>query len=112
MLAAKNEKTSCKEIQDRLRNAILVMIKCDLKKELIFDNYVSKVDLIISSLCLEAVAESVGEYKSIIKNIASYLNPGGYLVFFAVLEETFYMVENQRLPCLFLTKKDIENSLI
>jgi len=42
-----------------------------------------------------------------IGKLASFLKPKGYLFMFGVLEETFYMVEKQRLPCLSFTEKDV-----
>ena len=63
------------------------MDKCDLTQDNILSfNYLKKVDLIITSLCIEAVAKSVKEYSTIINKIAHFLKPKGYFVIFGVLE--------------------------
>jgi hypothetical protein len=49
-------------------------------------NYVKKVDLITTSLTLEAVAENLKEYTQMIKNISRFLKPHGHLMIFGVLE--------------------------
>jgi hypothetical protein len=63
------------------------------------------VDIITSSLCIEAVATSSSNYNQIIKNLTRYLKPKGYIYLIGVLEETFYMVGDQRLPCFKVTEE-------
>lgn len=40
------------------------------------------------------------------------MKKNGYLYLFGVLEETFYMVKDQKLPCLSLTEDQIKTALI
>lgn len=84
---ARQETREAKDIKSRLRKAILMMGKCDLTQDKILSfNYLTKVDLIITSLCIEAVATSVEEYSTMINKIAHNLKPKGHIVIFGVLE--------------------------
>lgn len=47
-----------------------------------------------------------------IKKVKNHLKKNGYLYFFGVLEETFYMVKDQKLPCLSLTEDQIKTALV
>jgi hypothetical protein len=86
-LMARQEKRSVEEVKSRLRKAIFLMGKCDLTQDKILSfNYLSKVDLIITSLCIEAVATSTKDYSTIINKIANFLKPKGHIVIFGVLE--------------------------
>lgn len=67
--------------------------------------------MIASSLCVEAVAQSPENYKEIIGNLKKYLKPNGYIFLIGVLDETFYMVEEQRLPCFQVTEKLLEETM-
>ena len=67
--------------------------------------------MIASSLCIEAVAQSPENYKEIIGNLKKYLKPDGYIFLIGVLDETFYMVEEQRLPCFEVTEKLLEETM-
>jgi len=67
--------------------------------------------VIISSLCLEAVADTLDEYNLIIGRLATKIKSGGYFVLFGVLEETFYKVGEKTLPCLSLKESDIRIAL-
>lgn len=100
------------EISERLRNRIVCLAKLDLEKEKILDIcYMKPADLIVSSLCIEAVAKDFDDWVRIIRNIKKHLKSGGHLFLFGVLEESFYMVKQQRLPCLAITEQQIKSSL-
>lgn len=79
--------------------------KCDLTQENILSDvyYFQKVDVILSSLCLEAVAQTLQDYKKMIKKLKILLKKGGFIYLFGVLQESFYKVKEQKLPCLKLT---------
>jgi hypothetical protein len=90
----------------------MLCTKCDIKQDKILSlDYLKKVDMIITSLCIEAVADTLEEYVCMIGRLSTMIKPGGHLIMFGVLEETFYKVEKQTLPCLSLTEKDIQTSL-
>lgn len=87
-------------------------LKIDLTTTQIFEHpFFKKVDVIASSLCIEAVAQSPENYKEIIGNLKKYLKPNGYIFLIGVLDETFYMVEEQRLPCFKVTEKLLEETM-
>jgi hypothetical protein len=74
-------------IKDRVQKAIIAYTKCDLKQTQILTlNYLKKVDLVISSLCIEAVAETLDEYDQMVNNISKMIKSKGHLVLFGVLE--------------------------
>ncbi len=87
-----------------MRRAIEGCAKIDLTTPTVFEHpYFKKVDIIMSSLCIEVVSTSESHYSQIIGKLKKYLRPKGYMYLIGVLGQTFYMVEEQRLPCFQVT---------
>jgi hypothetical protein len=59
-MISEQENLTKEAIKDRVRRSITAYTKCDLKDARILNlTYLKKVDLMISSLCVETVAETV-----------------------------------------------------
>ena len=80
-------------------------LKIDLDTDQIFEYpFFKKVDMIISRLCVESAAKDNAYFKRVFKNLKRYLKKNGHILFLGILEETYYMVGEQKLPCLSVTK--------
>ncbi|KAK3593396.1 hypothetical protein CHS0354_021971 [Potamilus streckersoni] len=84
---------SFKERQDEIRRKIKNIVFCDVTEpNPVASTSVDGVifDAITSSNCLEAASNTLDGYANCVRNIASLLKPGGYLVLEGSLEMTFY----------------------
>ena len=81
-----------------------------VRGEYIFDHKFDgeKFDIISSNFCLDAVAETRGEYQYFVKRISLYVKPGGFLVCLVSLEETFWYTSHMKVEAhLLLTEEDV-----
>ncbi|KAJ6653166.1 hypothetical protein lerEdw1_010039 [Lerista edwardsae] len=101
------------EKEELLRKTIKQVLKCDVT----LPNPLAPVvlppaDCLLSSLCLEGACKDLPTFCSALKNIGSLLKPGGHLVLYSILEETFYMVGQRRFSCLYLERKFLEDAVV
>ena len=68
-------------------------------------------DVVTSSLCLEACVTSSEGYRYAIRKLKRYLKPGGCIVLFCILDETFYMVGQERFYCFPMSKQLVVETL-
>lgn len=68
-------------------------------------------DLIVSYYCLECVATSHDEWRSLLKSLCHQLKPGGVLFMGAALHCHEYHVLNRSFPCVPLESKDFADAL-
>ncbi|XP_031563646.1 nicotinamide N-methyltransferase-like [Actinia tenebrosa] len=104
--------------EDELRQKIRAIVPCDIKSDNILeipaslgDKYGPPYDVVATSLCLEAVVESEQEYKDTVAKLAKLVKPGGYLMMYAVISQTFYMVGSKKFSSFCLTKEMVEESM-
>ncbi|KAJ7355138.1 hypothetical protein OS493_027927 [Desmophyllum pertusum] len=69
-------------------------------------------DVVTTSLCLEAAVTSAEGYRHAIVKLRRYLKPGGFVLMFGVLGESFYMVGQEKFYCFPLSKDMIEETLV
>ncbi|XP_070553315.1 nicotinamide N-methyltransferase-like isoform X2 [Ptychodera flava] len=87
--------------QTMVRQSIREIIHCDIHKSNPLEPKVYEpFDAIVTSYCVEAACPDKDSFKEAIKNIVNLLKPGGVLLTFTVLDETFYLVGEKRFYCL------------
>ena len=77
------------------------MVRCDLTQDSPIDKgYDQQYDVVMSSLCIEAVARSHEEYTQGMKKLANLIKPGGTLLIFGhgelPGEDGFYVVGEEK----------------
>ncbi|KAM3869241.1 nicotinamide N-methyltransferase [Diretmus argenteus] len=100
-------------VTETLRQRIKQVLKCDITS---LENpfhpvTVEPADCVISSLCLEAASKDREAYRRSLGAVVGLLRHGGVLVLIGVLNETFYMVGDQRFPCVSLSQDFIQQTL-
>ncbi|XP_067656366.1 nicotinamide N-methyltransferase-like [Haliotis asinina] len=104
-------KTDIPEREASIRDKLVGILHCDIRDKNPFStNFISKVDIITSSLCLEAVATDVTSYEECARNMVGMLNPGGHLVIFGCVGGTFYTVGSKRFSSFGMTKDDLQST--
>ncbi|XP_033728087.1 indolethylamine N-methyltransferase-like isoform X1 [Pecten maximus] len=73
---------------------------------------VTQFDIITSSLCLEAAAQTLDQYRSNAANVSSLLKSGGHLILNGVLGQSWYRVGEVKFACVSLTREDIESIFV
>ncbi|XP_033728092.1 phenylethanolamine N-methyltransferase-like isoform X3 [Pecten maximus] len=73
---------------------------------------VTHFDIITSSLCLEAAAQTLDQYRSNAANVSSLLKSGGHLILNGVLGQSWYRVGEAKFACVSLTREDIESIFV
>ena len=110
-----SEEASIRESE--LRKKISHVLPCDIEWEdpvkwpSTWSSQAATFDVVTTSLCLEACVTSREGYRNAIAKLKRYLKPGGYVVMFGVLEETYYMVGQEKFYCFPLSKNLIEETL-
>lgn len=95
-----------------MRRTIKQLLKCDVTQSEPLDPVsLPLVDCLHSSLCLEGACKDLPTFHSALKNISSLLKPGGHLVLFTILEETYYMVGQRPFSCLYLEQTSVEEAV-
>ena len=103
-LEGKSE-SETKQREDFLRGKITQVIPCDIRQNQIIELRDSqRFDVINTSLCLEAVVESEEDYRASIAKLSKLLKPGGHLIMFGVLKQTYYFVGDGKYYTFPLTK--------
>ncbi|XP_046548526.1 nicotinamide N-methyltransferase-like [Haliotis rubra] len=101
-------KTDIPEREASIRDKIVRILHCDIRDKNTFStNFLPKVDIITSSLCLEAAATDLASYEEYAGNMVGMLNPGGHLVIFGCLGGTFYTVGSKRFSSFGMSKDDL-----
>ncbi|XP_046548525.1 nicotinamide N-methyltransferase-like [Haliotis rubra] len=101
-------KTDIPEREASIRDKIVGILHCDIRDKNPFStNFLPKVDIITSSLCLEAVATDLASYEECAGNMVGMLNPCGHLVIFGCLGGTIYTVGSKRFSSFGMSKDDL-----
>ena len=87
------------ERQRQVRSLVKAVVHCDLTQDPPIERgYDQEYDVVISSLCLEAVAQTYAEYKQGMTKLAELVRPGGVLVIYGAeltSGPSVYLVGNQ-----------------
>ncbi|XP_069135705.1 nicotinamide N-methyltransferase-like [Argopecten irradians] len=73
---------------------------------------ITQFDIITSSLCLEAAALTIDQYRTNAANVASLLKVGGHFILNGVLEQTWYQVGEYKFGSVWLSREDIESTFV
>ena len=69
------------ERQELVRSLVKAVVHCDLTQDPPIERgYDREYDVVISSMCLEAVAQTPEEYKNGVDKLAKFVKPGGLLL--------------------------------
>ena len=98
-LEGKGEK-EVEERQEEVRRLVKAVVHCDLTQDPPIERgYDQQYDVVMSSLCIDAVAGTREEYVQGVKKLAKLVKPGGILLLFGVEikgEEGFYVVGEKK----------------
>ncbi|XP_070554662.1 nicotinamide N-methyltransferase-like [Ptychodera flava] len=96
-----------------VRQSIREIIHCDIHKSNPLEPKVYEpFDAIMTSYCVEAACPDKVSFKEAIKNIVNLLKPGGVLLIFTVLDETFYLVGEKRFYCLKVDETFVKTAVV
>ena len=82
-------------LEQRVRAAVRAVVHCDAMMDPVVDYPSPAFDSIIITLCLEEACPTFEALKATIAKLAAILKPGGHLIIFTVLGETYYKVGEQ-----------------
>lgn len=97
-------------MKDKVRG--ILPIDVTMSQPLITGCDVGLFDVIISSLCLEAAAQTLEQYRKNASHVSSLLKVGGHFLLNGVLEQTFYRVSNSKFECVLLKRDDVEKTFM
>ena len=103
--------------EQALRKKITHILPCDIALEdpvkwpSTWTSQLGSFDVVTTSLCLEAAVKSETEYRDAIAKLKKYLKPGGFLVMYSVIGETFYYVGKEKFYCLSVSENQIKEIL-
>ncbi|XP_070553317.1 indolethylamine N-methyltransferase-like [Ptychodera flava] len=99
--------------QAMVRQSIREIIHCDIHKSNPLEPKVYEpFDAIMTSYCVECACPDKDSFKEAIKNIVNLLKPGGVLLIFTVLDETFYLVGEKRFYCLKVDQTFVKTAVV
>ena len=98
-------------IAERLRKVITSVMAADVTLPNPFSPLYIQADVVISHLCLEFVVSEKHQFKEIVKNVASLVAPGGYLVLQSAIGANYYYTGGMRLPATNVDKLFLEQSV-
>eukprot|EP00079_Xenopus_tropicalis_P028078 XP_012822704.1 PREDICTED: nicotinamide N-methyltransferase-like [Xenopus tropicalis] len=79
------------EKEDKIRRAIKKVVKWDICGRRPVPKELPQVDCVISLWILNIISKTKAEFKINLKSLVSQLKTGGYLMFFAVINMTYYI---------------------
>ncbi|XP_018426421.1 PREDICTED: indolethylamine N-methyltransferase-like [Nanorana parkeri] len=99
-----------KEMQ--LKSSIKQIFKCDFEQENITSPVVLPLaDCIVSAWMLEVISQNEDEYMRNLEKMIKLLKPGGKLLLFGLLDETYMTVGGERFHCLKYDEDFVKNAL-
>lgn len=105
----------------KIKNDILLATKSEVSKKIIDlsildiansnNQSTNLFDIVQSTYCPESATDDISEYKRMLKNISSYLKPGGILIMAALEGAIVYKIGNKHLPAIYLDEDLINEYL-
>ncbi|XP_054853295.1 nicotinamide N-methyltransferase-like [Eublepharis macularius] len=98
--------------EETVRKAIKRVLQCDLTQpNPLAPLSLPPADCLLSTFLLGVACKDLLTYHFALKNLSFLVKPGGHLVLFALLEESFYMVGQHRFSFLYLNQKSVEEAV-
>lgn len=96
-----------------MRARVSDVMACDLMADIPLENptLAGTYDVLVSSLCAEAVAQDIPTWNTYLSKFAALLKPGGRIILIAVKQSHAYSVGKHHFPVLPLTEEDVSNGL-
>jgi hypothetical protein len=91
------------------RKAITALLHCDARRFPPLNNGNETYDLVAAHHCTDVAAQSNSDWVGILKNVASLVNPGGWLTLSVTTGTQIYTVNGTEFPCVSLTSREISD---
>ncbi|XP_040182035.1 nicotinamide N-methyltransferase-like [Rana temporaria] len=102
----------CEEKEIGLRKVITHVVKFDLNKENLTDPIgLPQADCLVLRSILEAISKDLDGFVRNLKRFSKLLKPGGNLMFYGVLNCTFYVVGGERFHAVKYNESDLRSML-
>ena len=98
-------------LEQRVRAAVRDVVHCDATMDPILDYQNPAFDSIIITLCLEEACPTFEVLKATIAKLAAILKPGGHLIIFSMIGETYYTVGEQVIKVTPHTEKQMKEAI-
>ena len=100
-----------REREELLRNRLSSIVPCDAVSDNPMIVKQEPYDIVSTSLCLEPACASYMQYKEAVKKVVELLKPGGFFLMTIAERNTFWMVGNTRMRCLYVTLEQVKEAL-
>ena len=100
-----------------LRKKISYILPCDIALEdpvkwpSTWTSQLGSFDVVTTSCCIETAVKSEVEYRNAVTRLRKYLKPGGYLVMYSSIGQTFYYVGKEKFYCFSASENQIQETL-
>lgn len=102
-----------REREQAVRQKITHLFESDIRHDpFLHSSNLDKYDLVLSCFCLEAVAQSVDEWRIYFARLVSVLQPGGDLIFVSLVESNAYDVGDKKFSTLSLPSATLYDELL
>jgi nicotinamide N-methyltransferase len=109
------EKLDCVNRANELKRKIKSVVPCDVTKapivQLDADDVAKPFDVVSSSLCLYVCVSSEVHYKNTVAELCKLLKPNGYLFILGFIEQTFYLLGEEKFSTFPLTEKMVKGAM-
>ncbi|XP_075047498.1 nicotinamide N-methyltransferase-like [Mixophyes fleayi] len=106
--ALEGNSDQCEDKEMRLKTAIKMIVKCDIKKENLTDSVVlPQADCVISAGMLDVISKDQADYIRNLRKIAMLIKPGGHLILVGALNATYLTAGPDRFHLLKYDENDI-----
>lgn len=94
------------------RQQITRVMPCDALSPTPLGPAAQQYDLIVSSMCLEAAASDLDQWRECVRHLASLVKPGGTLLLIVVKRARSYSVGEAIFPVVPITEDDLHDALV
>ncbi|ULT91029.1 hypothetical protein L3Y34_008962 [Caenorhabditis briggsae] len=101
-------------VEQETRDKIVDIYHCDVFSNPSVDcpkDIFGQFDALVTIFCVEYCCNTLAEYYSAIKNIATAVKPGGYMIYGGIFEETWCSFGGRKFTCLYITKEIMLDAL-
>jgi len=99
------------ERESRLRSMLKDSLVCDVRNEPIVPTVSNPVDIICVNFCLETSLPAMTNFENVVKVLFGMLKPKGFLLLLCSLGCNWYLVKENKFPCIFLSLENMENAV-
>ncbi|XP_073469155.1 nicotinamide N-methyltransferase-like [Aquarana catesbeiana] len=113
MSMQKGGRSTWEEEEEKLRQAVTQVLKCDFSKDNPVEPVVlNPVNCVFSSFYLESVSKDRETYIANLRKVGSLLNVGGHLVLFVPINMTFYKIDCHKYSVLSVDSDFVIKSIM